>query len=156
MKVLKQTARWGGLILITVLALSATGCRFNFSSGNQGDPIKVTEQEQAQYDKIQSEQELAEEDAIQAQQPDELFAVRCEVMASRCQARRRIGIESLFSGPGESVVISDRLHSASQLGTGFGAFKHLLCVRQGLLAGHGTNPGLADSGDVIDNLTCQA
>lgn len=48
MKVLKQTARWGGLILITVLALSATGCRFNFSSGNQGDPIKVTEQERAQ------------------------------------------------------------------------------------------------------------
>ena len=30
----------------------------------------LTEQEQAQYDKIQSEQELAEEDAIQAQQPE--------------------------------------------------------------------------------------
>ena len=29
----------------------------------------LTEQEQAQYDKIQSEKELAEEDAIQAQQP---------------------------------------------------------------------------------------
>ena len=30
----------------------------------------LTEQEQAQYDKIQAEKELAEEDAIQAQQPD--------------------------------------------------------------------------------------
>ncbi|UWP21339.1 SNF2-related protein [Dorea formicigenerans] len=30
----------------------------------------LTEQEQAQYDKIQAEQELAEEDAIQAQQPE--------------------------------------------------------------------------------------
>ena len=30
----------------------------------------LTEQEQAQYDKIQTEKELAEEDAIQAQQPD--------------------------------------------------------------------------------------
>ena len=30
----------------------------------------LTEQEQAQYNKIQAEKELAEEDAIQAQQPD--------------------------------------------------------------------------------------
>ena len=30
----------------------------------------LTEQKQAQYDKIQAEKELAEEDAIQAQQPD--------------------------------------------------------------------------------------
>lgn len=30
----------------------------------------LTEQEQAQYDKIQAEKELAEEDAIQAQQPE--------------------------------------------------------------------------------------
>ena len=30
----------------------------------------LTEQEQAQYDKIQAEKEQAEEDAIQAQQPD--------------------------------------------------------------------------------------
>ena len=32
----------------------------------------LTEQEQAQYDKIQAEKELAEEDAIQAQQPEEM------------------------------------------------------------------------------------
>ena len=30
----------------------------------------LTEQEQAQYDKIQAEKELAEEDAIQTQQPE--------------------------------------------------------------------------------------
>ena len=35
---------------------------------NKGQYQYLTEQEQAQYDKIQSEQELAEEDAIQAQQ----------------------------------------------------------------------------------------
>ena len=33
----------------------------------------LTEQEQAQYDKIQAEKELAEEDAIQARQPEDVY-----------------------------------------------------------------------------------
>ena len=33
----------------------------------------LTEQEQAQYDKIQAEKDLAEEDAIQAQQLEDVY-----------------------------------------------------------------------------------
>lgn len=47
MKGLKRSEGWGGLVLIAMLALSSTGCRFNFSSGSQGDPITLTKQEQA-------------------------------------------------------------------------------------------------------------
>ena len=48
MKRLRGAGWWGGLVLIAMSALSMAGCRFNFSSGNQGDPIQVTEREKAQ------------------------------------------------------------------------------------------------------------
>ena len=52
------------------------GCSFELGKGCQAHYLLVqkgrylTEQEQAQYDKIQAEKELAEEDAIQAQQTE--------------------------------------------------------------------------------------
>ena len=53
------------------------GCAFHLGESRQTDyrPDSrkgryLTEQEQAEYDKIQAEKALAEEDALQAQQPD--------------------------------------------------------------------------------------
>ena len=59
------TSMTGGVSLTTNYAGNAKRITSLVQKGRY-----LTEQEQAQYDKIQAEKELAEEDAIQAQQPD--------------------------------------------------------------------------------------